>query len=318
MNTPSKRPAQMGTRTGSPKIPRPRKIPVYPLSEYGSEAAQGAPFFVGRFEESSRLAPKRLRLHRHDFHEVFWLMGRGRFFCDFQEYTIASPTLVFVSPGQIHSWTPSPSLAGPMICFSQSFHDGAEPPPSSLLGLPFWFSGEAPPLLAVSPGDVAKVDSLWAELAAEASGSEENREEILRLRLRLLLQTAARIFRRTKPDSHPATRPNQALAHQFRMALETHFCEARSIPAYARMLKSTAGHLSESVLQHTGRTAGELIRERLLLEAQRLLIHSSMNVAEIAVALQFEDPSYFSRFFRRGTRMSPGEFRDQFLKKYPN
>jgi len=306
----------METRTG--KISRPRKIPVYPLSEYASEAAHGAPLFVGRFEESTRLVPKRLRLHRHDFHEVFWLAGRGQFFCDFQEYTIASPTLVFVSPGQIHSWTPSPSLAGPMACFSQAFYDGAEPPPSPLLNLPFWFSGEAPPLLPVSPGDVAKVDFLWAELAAEASGREEGREEMLRLRLHLLLQTAARIFRRTKPDSHAATLRAQALLHQFRMALENHFREVRSVSAYARMLKSTSGHLSESVLQHTGRTAGELIRERLLLEAQRLLIHSSLNVAEIAVALHFEDPSYFSRFFRRGTGMSPGEFRDQFLKKYPN
>jgi len=306
----------MERRTG--KIPRPRKIPVYPLSEYATQTARGTPLFVGRFEESTRLVPKRLRLHRHDFHEVFWLVGRGRFFCDFQEYAIASPTLVFVGPGQVHSWTPGPSLAGPMVCFSQSFYDGAEPPPSSLLSLPFWFSGEASPIFPVSPGDVTKMDSLWSELAAEAAGSEEGREEMLRLHLRLLLQTAARIFRRAKPDSHSATLRAQALLHQFRTALETHFREVRSVSAYARMLKSTSGHLSESVLQHTGRTAGELIRERLLLEAQRLLIHSSLNVAEIAVALQFEDPSYFSRFFRRSTGTSPGEFRDQFLKKYPN
>jgi AraC-like DNA-binding protein len=84
------------------------------------------------------------------------------------------------------------------------------------------------------------------------------------------------------------------------------------------MLKVTSGHLSKSVLEHTGQTAGEIIRDRLLLEAQRLLVHSSLNVAEIAISLQFEDPSYFSRFFRRSTRMSPGEFRDRFLEKYPN
>jgi AraC-like DNA-binding protein len=205
-----------------------------------------------------------------------------------------------------------------MVCFSQAFYDGAAPPPSPLLNLPFWFAGEASPLLPVSAGDVASMDSLWGELAAEAAGSEEDREDMLRLRLRLLLQTAARMVRRIKPESHAVLPRGQALLHQFRAALETHFHEVRSVSAYARMLKSTSGHLSESVLQHTGRTAGELIRERLLLEAQRLLIHSSLNVAEIAVALRFEDPSYFSRFFRRGTEMSPGEFRDQFLKKYPN
>jgi AraC family transcriptional activator of pobA len=305
-------------RADSSKMPPPRKIPVYPLSDYVSDAARGAPFFIGRFEDSTRRVPKRLRLHRHDFHELFWLNGRGRFFCDFHEYAIASPTLIFVSPGQVHSWAPQPALEGPMACFTQAFYDGAEPPPSPLLRLPFWYSAEAPPLLAVPPREAVQIDKLWHDLATEAAASEEGHEEMLRLQFRLLLLTAARIYRRTRSDTPVAARPAQAIVHQFRMALEAHFFEVRSVSAYARMLKITSGHLSESVLHHTGQTAGELIRERLLLEAQRLLVHSSMNVAEIAVALQFEDPSYFSRFFRRSTGTSPGEFRDRFLKKYPS
>ncbi len=299
-------------------MPQPRKIPVYPLLEYGPEAAQGAPFFIGRFEDSTRRVPKRLRLHRHDFHEVFWLNGRGHFFSDFQDYSIVSPTLVFVSPGQVHSWVPEPALEGPMACFTQAFYDGAEPPPSSLLRLPFWYSTEGPPLLSVPPIEANQMDALWNDLAAEAAAREEDREEMLRLRFHLLLLTAARFYRRAKPESPVATRRTQAIVHQFRMALETHFCHLRSVSDYAKLLKVTSGHLSEAVLHHSGRTAGELIRDRLLLEAQRLLVHSSLNVAEIAISLQFEDPSYFSRFFRRSTGTSPGEFRDWFLEKYPS
>ncbi len=305
-------------RANPSKTPQPRKIPVYPLSEYVPEAAQGAPFHLGRFEESTRRVPKRLRLHRHDFHEVFWLNGRGQFFCDFREYSIASPTLIFVSPGQVHSWSPQPALVGPMVCFTQAFYDGAEPPPSPLLRLPFWFSDEAPPLVAVPPKDASKIDSYFRDLVTEAEMNEDNREEMLRHQFRLLLLTAARIYRRILPDTPVAAQPAQAIVHQFRMELEAHFLEVRSVSAYARMLKVTPSHLSESILHQTGQTAGELIRERLLLEAQRLLVHSSLNVAEIAVALHFEDPSYFSRFFRRSTGASPGEFRDRFLKKYPN
>lgn len=308
----------MESRANSSKMPSPRKIPLYPISEYVSEATPEVSFVLGRFEESTRRVPKRLRLHRHDFHEVFWLNGRGRFFCDFREYAIESPTLIFVSPGQVHSWTPGPALTGPMACFAQAFYDGAEPPPSPLLRLPFWFSAEAPPLLAVPPKEAVRLDSLWNDLASEDATKEEGREEMLRAQFRLLLMTAARIYRRTQLDTPVAARRAQAIVHQFRTALETHFFRVRSVAAYARMLKITSGHLSESVLHHTGRTAGELIRDRLLLEAQRLLVHSSLNVAEIAVALQFEDPSYFSRFFRRSTGTSPGEFRDRFLEKYPS
>ena len=305
-------------RAESSNIPPPRKIPVYPLSEYVSEAAPGAPFFIGRFEESTRRVPKRLRLHRHEFHEIFWLNGRGSFHCDFHEYSIVAPTLIFVSPGQVHSWVHRPALEGPMACFTQAFHDGAEPPPSALLQLPFWYSTEASPVLVVPPGEVKKVDALWNALSLEAEGKEEGREEMLRLQLRLLLLAAARIYRRSMADTSVAAQSSQAILHQFRMAVETHFSQVRSVSAYAQMLKVTPGRLSESVHHHTGQTAGELIRDRLLLEAKRLLVHSSLNVAEIAVSLQFEDPSYFSRFFRRSTGASPGEFRDRFLKKYPS
>ena len=308
----------METQDDPSRMPSPRKIPLYPISEYVSEATPAAPFALWRFEESARRVPKRLRLHRHDFHEVFWLTGRGRFFCDFREYAIESPTLIFVSPGQVHSWAPGPALEGPMACFTQAFYDGAEPPPSPLLRLPFWFSTTAPPVLAVPPKDAVKLDSLWSDLASEAAASEEGRDEMLRAQFHLLLMTAARIYRRTLLETPIETGRTQAIVHQFRMALEAHFSQVRSVAAYARMLKITSGHLSESVLQHTGRTAGELIRDRLLLEAQRLLVHSSLNVAEIALSLQFDDPSYFSRFFRRSMGISPGEFRDQFLEKHPN
>ena len=308
----------METQDDSSRMPSPRKIPLYPISEYASGATPEVPFVLGRFEESTRRVPKRLRLHRHDFHEVFWLNGRGRFFCDFREYAIESPTLIFVSPGQVHSWSPGPTLTGPMAGFTQAFYDGAEPPPSALLRLPFWFSTEAPPILAIPPKEAVKLDSLWSDLASEAAAGEEGRDEMLRAQFRLLLMTAARIYRRTLLDTPVAARRTQAIVHQFRTALEAHFSKVRSVAAYARMLKITSGHLSESVLHHTGRTAGELIRDRLLLEAQRLLVHSSLNVAEIALSLQFDDPSYFSRFFRRSMGISPGEFRDQFLEKHPN
>ncbi len=297
---------------------QPRKIPVYPLAEYAPKTVQGAPVFVSRFEDSTRRVPKRLALHRHDFHEVFWLQGRGRFLCDFREYSIVSPTLVFVSPGQVHSWVPSPALEGPMACFTQAFYDGSEPPPSALLRLPFWFSTDTAPLLAVPSADTARMDSLWRELAHEAVSKEPGHEEMLRVQLRLLLLTAARIFGRNQLAPPVAARRTETIVRQFRLALERHVVEVRSVCAYARMLKVTPGHLSESILHRTGRTAGELIRERLALEAQRLLVHSSMNVAETAAALQFEDPSYFCRFFRRSTGTSPGEFRDRFLEKHPS
>jgi AraC-like DNA-binding protein len=67
-----------------------------------------------------------------------------------------------------------------------------------------------------------------------------------------------------------------------------------------------------------GVSAGTLLRQRRTLEAKRLLIHTNMTVAEIANALNFVDPSYFGRFFKRETDLTPSGFRQDFESKYQN
>lgn len=81
-----------------------------------------------------------------------------------------------------------------MICFTQEFYDGKEPPPSSLLDHSFWFPFETPPLVTVGENQAVKFDSLWNEMEAEATPSKE-RDDIVRALLRLLFYTAARIYR---------------------------------------------------------------------------------------------------------------------------
>ncbi|MDB6080659.1 MAG: AraC family transcriptional regulator, partial [Akkermansiaceae bacterium] len=85
---------------------------------------------------------------------------------------------------------------------------------------------------------------------------------------------------------------------------------------YAKMLGVTSGHLNDTVSAQTGRPAGALIRERILLEARRLLLHSELQIAEIAYHLGFGDPSYFARFFRREDGRPPGDFRMEIREKY--
>jgi hypothetical protein len=150
--------------------------------------------FVGRFEQSITVRPNRLSFHRHTYYEVFWLNGGGHFFADFREYPIAGSSLVFVSPGQVHRWNQKPLLTGPMICFTQEFYDGKEPPPSSLLDHPFWFPFETPPLLPISGRDIAMFDSLWKEIEVETAPSKES-DEIIRALLRVVFYKAARLYR---------------------------------------------------------------------------------------------------------------------------
>jgi hypothetical protein len=81
-----------------------------------------------------------------------------------------------------------------MICFTQEFYDGKEPPPSSLLDHSFWFPFETPPPLTIGENQAAKFDSLWNEMEAEAAPSKE-RDDVVRALLRLLFYKTTRIYR---------------------------------------------------------------------------------------------------------------------------
>ena len=80
-------------------------------------------------------------------------------------------------------------------------------------------------------------------------------------------------------------------------------------PPDAKRLGVTPGHLTWLTRRALGLSAGELIRTRLLAEARRRLLYSDRPACDIAHELGFEDPSYFGRFFRRGTGKSPQRFR---------
>jgi AraC-like DNA-binding protein len=64
-----------------------------------------------------------------------------------------------------------------------------------------------------------------------------------------------------------------------------------------------------------GISAGELIRDRILLEAKRLLINLDLTISEIAYQLNFSDNSYFTKFFKKYTGQKPDEFRKSNIKQ---
>jgi AraC-like DNA-binding protein len=204
-----------------------------------------------------------------------------------------------------------------MICFTQEFYDGKEAPPSSLLDHPFWFPFETPPLLTIGEDQAAKFDSIWNEMEAEAAPSKES-EDIVRALLKLLSYKAARIYRSLYEEgcAQIIESEQSRIGRDFRLAVEKHFRTTTSVSAYAKSLHVTADHLGAVIRGQMGRTPGDIIRERLLLEAKRLLIHTSMNISEIAYTLNFEDPAYFSRFFRRLVDKAPGDFREEFTEKH--
>lgn len=129
----------------------------------------------------------------------------------------------------------------------------------------------------------------------------------LRSYLRLWLICAKRIAERERPQHNQPS--GFYLTRRFLTLVEQNYQKNLSVKSYAERLEVSAGHLSATVKQNMNKTAGEIIRERLLIEAKRLLHYSELTVSDIAFRLNFEDPSYFARFFRKYTGVTPTDFR---------
>jgi AraC family transcriptional regulator, transcriptional activator of pobA len=286
-----------------------RKIPVYPLSDYSGGMTPTSEIFVGTFEESIQQRPNRLTIHRHNYFELFFLEGKGEHFNDFEVYKIETPTIVCVSPGQVHFWENKESLRGPMICFTQEFAEKYASADYSLLQHRFWFPAGNPPVIPVSEELARDLAMLLDEIQREFKAGAEGSDRIVRLLLQLILLKMNRLY--LAGNVTQGSRRETELVRNFLVKLEHNLGVASSVSSYAALLSVSPETLSETVKKETGKTPGTLIRERVLLEAKRLLLHTSLSVAEIAYQLLFKDPSYFNRFFRRSTGNTPAEFRKQ-------
>jgi AraC family transcriptional regulator, transcriptional activator of pobA len=99
------------------------------------------------------------------------------------------------------------------------------------------------------------------------------------------------------------------LTEQFKNLIQQHINQHQSIGFYADLLKVSPNHLNKIVKQATGKQASALIAEMLILEAKVLLKHTDLSMADIAFKLGFNDQSYFSRFFKKHSGISPKEYK---------
>lgn len=291
-----------------------RTIPSLQMSVYGQDRLRSEGFVVMPLEFSMRQEPQRLIPHFHDFFQIFLITGAGRLMHDFRDHDVTGVTLFFLSPGQVHTIRPAPQTQGTVASFTQEFFDHHAPPPSMLFDLPFFFSTGVTPWLTVTKEEAARITALFAELQQEYDSAQSGVQEVLRATLRILFIQAGRLY--AQKHSVKETSRAALLARQFHLSLEHHFREWQTLAPYARELGITVNHLNDVIHQETGHAAGELIRQRRLLDAKRLLLHSDLSVSEIGYQTGFQDPSYFTRFFRRHAGQTPGEFRDAIREKY--
>jgi AraC family transcriptional activator of pobA len=252
--------------------------------------------------------------HRHTFyHLVLFIEGGGSHTIDFESFKVIPYQIYFMIPGQVHSWNFEGFTDGYVINFSGSFFNSFLLNPAYHENFPF-FSGDVKDAVINLPETLhAKISLLFEEIVKEAGNSGEQATDMLRV---LMLEAFMLVGRlNTAVDNQGPAHYNQTLLKNFKKLIGANYMRLKLPKDYADLLYITPNHLNAVCKDLLGMQAGEVIRNRTLLEAKRLLTNPKLNIAGIALELNFNDNSYFTKFFKKAEGITPEEFRKKILNQ---
>ncbi len=248
--------------------------------------------------------------HRHDFFEVLYIAkGSGFHVIDNNKYDIKPPCVFFLSPGQAHKLELSKDIDGYIFIFNPEFYLIDKSNQNKLIEFPFFYTilQNNPPLLLYAFENVKFIEGLFFKAVNETLKEEGGSVELMRSILDLILTFCALLY--PVDYSFKNIGKSHMLIKKFYQILEENFYKNLPINKYADMLAVTPNHLTQTLRMFTGRTSIEIVKSKQILEVKRLLTHTNLNISEIASQMNFADQSYFSKFFKRETGLSPHSFR---------
>ena len=291
-------------------------LPIYSLHDFSSQERKSQQFQVEIFDAQRHFSVH--YPHRHNFFEVLYLLrGAGFHIIDSQKYKIQPPCVFFMSPGQAHKIEFSKDIFGYIFIFTSDFYLANRSNQNSLLEFPFFYNlaQENPPLILKDKNDIYFLESLFQRSISELEQNNTNLMDLLRCLLDLILTTCTSRYSST--ERLRSKGKSYLLVKRFYHLVEEQTQENLSLKNYASRLSVTPGHLTQAVKQHTGQTSSQIIRDRQIMEIKRLLVHTNLSITEIAHHLNFEDQSYFSRFFKREAGILPLQYRTKTLNHQP-
>ena len=285
-------------------------IPVYDICNL-SEFKQND-ILISRFSPYLAIHQHLKLAHKHSFyHLLLFTEGGGTHAIDFKSFTVRPYQIYFMIPGQVHSWNFEGEVDGYVINFSVPFFQSFLLKPDYLEQFPF-FNGVIDDSVVDLPEAVRpKVLEIFEQLIAESETGQRLGLDMVRTLLMQLFITIGRLS--FEQGSGNVTSFNYTLLKNFQKLIEKNCTTLRLPKEYAGLLHITPNHLNALCKEVLGMPAGEVIRNRIVLEAKRLLVNLQLSISEIAYALNFEDNSYFTKFFKKQAGLTPEEFRKEAL-----
>ncbi|AJA68772.1 helix-turn-helix domain-containing protein [Myroides odoratimimus] len=250
--------------------------------------------------------------HRHDFYVcMIFTKGFGTHEIDFQSYEIQPGMVFMLAPGQTHSWILSGDIDGYIFFHTQEYFDLFFVR-ETIREYPVFRSAYYPNGFLLNEESSVLVENLMKRMTDEVSQPNWKKNfSLVNLASLFYIECNRQLLEGNSFSAVPNLQYNQHL-HHFENLLEKNFRTEKSAAVYAEWMNMTQKHLNRVCKTLLDKTTTDIIIDRIVLEAKRMLIYTGKSFSEIAMMLGYDDYSYFSKVFKKRTGISPKEF----LKKY--
>lgn len=250
--------------------------------------------------------------HRHTFFELLvFTQALGDHEIDFHHYNVENNSVHFVSPGQIHRLNLKKNK-GYVVCFTEDFIS-LESKKRFTERFPF-YQDSVEPVMRLDKTLAAHISELVIAMQSELRSGKPGSTDICRSYLNIVLLKLSSAFQELSRSHKTNSIEKNQKVILFKRRIDEEYLSHKTVSDYAEELNVSPNHLNALCRKQEGKTATQLIQERLLLESKRLLYATDMHIKEISFYLQFEDVPYFSRFFKKQTGLTPVAYRQQFQK----
>ena len=246
-----------------------------------------------------------------NFFEIYFVSeGAGVFYLNETEYQFERGTILLLPPGMVRRWGQrTDAVDAHYLIFEEEFIQRFFKDPLFLYRLHF-FDLASPADVQLNPEAYQQFLALLGELQQEITSLRDDSDHLLRS---LLYYALIKINRLYEVQHQIQVQPyNNLLALKFKSMLEQHFAEERQVAFYCSLLGTSRATLNKHLKVALGKSAGDLIRERVVQRAKQKLIYTDERISKIAYQLNFDEVANFNRLFVRLTGLSPREFRRRF------
>jgi len=290
-------------------------IPVYDLntlSRSGEGTSLHENIMTLSFTDYLRVQHKVNIPHRHNYYYVRLITkGGGMQTIDSEKFQIRPAQIYFMIPGQVHSCYYTNDLDGYSVNFSESIFHSIILQPNYLERFAFLRGVPGDSVIDLNEKALDEASFFLKLIVNEINNHDRFSTEMVCFALMSLFISVSRNM--VLPISKQLPRQKQMTLYNFRKLVSKHYAEKRLPKEYAAMLAITSNHLNALCVEHLGISAGKFIRNKILLEAERLLVNTDLSVTEIANKLGFNDSSYFTKFFKKYAVVTPEEFKKRQL-----